>query len=172
MEQLPLRDIHLPDPIGWWPPAAGWWLLAILVPALVAGLVWLVRHRRRMTPIKLALRELDFLQGDAGLGADAKLRRLSILLRQTALTLYPRQYVAGLAGEDWLHWLDETLGEPRFSQGPGRILAEAPYRPAAAANLDEVLRLCRDWLLVLAKTKMGRRTLSSSPLPEQRARHD
>jgi hypothetical protein len=159
MEQLPLRDIHLPEPVSWWPPAIGWWLLALLVPVLITGLVWLIRRRRRVTPIMLALRELDFLQGDAGLSPDAKLRRLSILLRQTALTLYPRQSVAGLTGEDWLRWLDETLGEPRFSQGPGRLLVEAPYRPAPAANLDALLALCRDWLLVLSKTQAGRRAL-------------
>jgi hypothetical protein len=159
MEQLPLRDIHLPEPIGWWPPALGWWLLLILLPALLAALVWLVRRRRRVTPIMLALRELEFLEGDAGLSPDVKLRRLSILLRQTALTLYPRQQVAGLAGEDWLRWLDETLGEPRFSQGPGRLLLDAPYRPAPAAGLDELLALCRDWLLVLSRTKAGSRPL-------------
>ena len=22
---LPLRDLHLPDAIGWWPLAPGWW---------------------------------------------------------------------------------------------------------------------------------------------------
>lgn len=169
MEPLPLRDIHLPEPIGWWPPAPGWWLLAILVPALIVGLIWLIRRWRRITPIKLALRELDFLQGDAGLSPDTKLRRLSILLRQTALSLYPRQSVAGLSGEDWLRWLDETLGEPRFSQGPGRLLVEAPYRRAPAANLDELLALCREWLLVLSKTQAGRRALPGTVKPRRAA---
>ena len=32
---LPLRDLHLPDAIGWWPPAPGWWVLFVL--ALAAG---------------------------------------------------------------------------------------------------------------------------------------
>ena len=32
-EQIPLRDLHLPEAIGWWPLAPGWWV----VIALVAG---------------------------------------------------------------------------------------------------------------------------------------
>lgn len=156
MEPLPLRDIHPPDPVGWWPPAIGWWLLPLLVAGLVVATIWLVRRWRRPTPLKLALRELEALRADASLGADAKLRRLSILVRRTALSLHPRQEVAGLAGEDWLRWLDGTLGEPRFSQGPGRALAEAPYRPGGAANPDELLALCRDWLRAMARRRAGR----------------
>ena len=30
--QLPLRDLHLPETIGWWPLAPGWWFaIAALV---------------------------------------------------------------------------------------------------------------------------------------------
>ena len=33
---LPLRDLHLPEAIGWWPLAPGWWvLLAMLVGQVV-----------------------------------------------------------------------------------------------------------------------------------------
>ena len=28
---LPLRDLRLPEPVGWWPPAPGWWILAAIV---------------------------------------------------------------------------------------------------------------------------------------------
>ena len=37
---LQLHDIHLPDPAGWWPPAPGWWILALLLLAL---LIWFSR---------------------------------------------------------------------------------------------------------------------------------
>ena len=33
-KQIPLRDLHLPEVVGWWPLAPGWWvLLAMLVIA-------------------------------------------------------------------------------------------------------------------------------------------
>jgi len=40
-----MRELHLPDPVGWWPPAPGWWVVAVLVAiALVLG--WHVWRRR------------------------------------------------------------------------------------------------------------------------------
>ena len=36
-----LKDIHLPQAVHWWPPAPGWWLVALLVLALT---IWLSRY--------------------------------------------------------------------------------------------------------------------------------
>ena len=33
MNELQLRDIHLPESSLWWPPAPGWWILALLLIA-------------------------------------------------------------------------------------------------------------------------------------------
>ncbi len=130
-EQIPIRDLHLPEAIGWWPLAPGWWVLAAL--ALV-GLAWGLRHlaaiRARGRARRHALRELDRLldayeaEGDAARFAAG----VSALLRRTMLAYAPRREVAGLTGEDWLAWLDRDLAVPQFVAGPGRRLVELPYR--------------------------------------------
>lgn len=152
MDALPLRDIHLPDPISWWPPAIGWWIVAGVAILSVAAAAWLIRRWRQTTVAKLALRELDRLEKDSSLGITEKLRRLSILLRRVGLSTYPREDVAGLTGEAWLEWLDRPLETPRFSRGVGRSLLDAPYRPIGEADFDGLTALCRDWLKALPRT--------------------
>jgi hypothetical protein len=144
-----LRGYHLPEPVSWWPPAPGWWLLALL-GLLAAGLAarWLARRHRRGAPARAALRELGALQTAYGRDGDAAAyaRGLSRLLRRYALARFPRGQVAGLAGEDWLAFLDAHGGGGRFRRGAGRLLAEAPYRAVTALPADELARLARDWI--------------------------
>ena len=58
-----LRDYHLPEPISWWPPAPGWWLLASLaVAALAVLLLWRRERRLSLSSGRLASRELSRLR--------------------------------------------------------------------------------------------------------------
>ena len=130
-EQIPLRDLHLPDAISWWPLAPGWWVV-IAVALLALGYllrVWL-RTRARGAARRYALRQLDALvqayeqhKDLVTFGAEA-----SALLRRTMLAYAPRQDVAGLTGDAWLQWLDRDLAQPVFVNGPGRQLLDLPYR--------------------------------------------
>jgi len=145
-----LRPYHLPDPVSWWPPAPGWWGLALLLSIALGATVWAVlrRHWRRAA-LRSALRELDALvAARATRDGAGHARNLSRLLRRYALTRYPRQDVAGLAGDAWLQFLDRRGGGDVFTRGVGRRLGEDSYRPAgdepAPAELD---RLVRDWIL-------------------------
>lgn len=143
---LPLQDIHLPVPGGWWPPAPGWWLLAALILGLV---VWLVHrlHRlwRRRRKQRMVLRRFDELANTATLPARERLTALLALLRRAAIASHPHS--AGLSGEDWLRFLDGTTADRPFSTGTGRVLLDAPYRPAVdAAELATVLPLMRQRL--------------------------
>ena len=142
---LPLRDIHLPNPIAWWPPAPGWWLLFFGIPALLILLWWLWRWLRRKTVKKLALAELELIaQSDANVRD--KVHDLAILLRRVSLSLYPREQVASLVGDQWLAFLDGPMGNHSFSHGVGRLFIEAPYRREAQADLDALYALCREWI--------------------------
>ncbi|ALC14943.1 hypothetical protein DSOUD_0143 [Desulfuromonas soudanensis] len=142
-EALPLRDIHLPAAIGWWPPAPGWWLLLGLGVLLLAG-VWLLRRRHRHTRNRrLALAELEELAQGPTEGQAAALSRL---LRRAALCYFPPADCAGLCGEAWLEFLDRPFADRPFSQGVGRFLLDSPYRQNAEMDGPAVIELCRRWL--------------------------
>jgi hypothetical protein len=151
-----LRGYHLPAPVHWWPPAPGWWILAGLLAILTGILVLvLVRRRRRLRSLRVALAELDeLLRDDAGLDPGDFARRLSRLLRRYALVRFPRRQVAGLTGEAWLRFLDAHAGQPGFSAGAGRLLRDAPYRPDCdPLALRELAQLARAWMLHNAEVR-------------------
>jgi len=144
-----LRGWHLPEPVSWWPPAPGWWVLALLVVLLAAAAIrWglgFYRSRAAARAAKGELRQLrELFQRDGDACAFA--RGLSRLLRRYAIARFPRRQVAGLAGGDWLAFLDEHGGGGRFRGGPGQVLAEAPYRPVAEIPAGELASLVEDWI--------------------------
>jgi hypothetical protein len=154
---LPLRDIHLPPPVGWWPPAPGWWLLALTLSLLGIGLWLLLRWLRRGRVRRAARAALEHLFAEYRRHGDDRrlLRELSVLLRRIALSRFPRRDIARLSGAPWLAFLDRPLEGSRlaegFSRGPGQVLAEGPYTPAAALDAAALQRLCRAWLRRLPK---------------------
>ena len=146
-EMLPLRDIHLPAPVGWWPPAPGWWIMAACIVA-IAILLFVLRRRRRVParpdPVALARRDLAALREDYARHGDPRrlAGELSVLMRRTLLSSSPRAEVAGVTGRAWLERLDARAGEPLFTCGPGQALLDAPYRPAADVDVPGLLAAC------------------------------
>ena len=83
-----LRDIHLPGPIEFWPPAPGWWFVAILLSsALLALTLWLRRRWRRNAYRRMALQELDLIERSRTQGANSAdiLLKLQQLLKRLSL---------------------------------------------------------------------------------------
>jgi hypothetical protein len=153
--QLPLKDIHLPDVIGWWPPALGWWLLVILIPLMILLLVKLMSYIKRSTAIKSAKRILTEIKQDATKNELDKLRDISILLRRVAVSVAPRQNIAGLTGQAWLDFLDQGMKDKPFTQGIGQCLINTPYQNKTSINVDinRLIVVCQQWLKVQAKRK-------------------
>lgn len=156
--QLPLRDIHLPGQIPFWPPAPGWWILAALVLGSVIG-GWLLYRRHaemKRSATRLARIELQQIISRYESDRDALdlLRQLSVLLRRLSISLFPRTEVASLTGQAWLEFLDRQSRLEQFSTGTGRLLAEAPYRrEVSSAEAEQVLGFCRQWIDAVAAGK-------------------
>ena len=129
--QLPLRDLHLPDPIGWWPLAPGWWFVVLLAFGLLGYVAWLAHRRWRYNAARrFALRELKRYEAEYLEHRDPVTlgKQLSALLRRAMLAYAPRGDVAGLTGEAWLQWLDTGMPLPYFHTEGGKSLLNLPYR--------------------------------------------
>jgi hypothetical protein len=159
-KDLPLRDIHLPPEPSWWPPAPGWWALLFCAIAVAVIATLLRRHRRKRlrSALYLARSELARLRGAADPDPRRQVQEISVLMRRAAISFYPRRETAALTGDDWLKFLDSMVEGAPFSQGPGRILKDAPYRPSVRAEeIGPLLDLCERWIEAVAHARAARR---------------
>lgn len=114
-----------PAPVPMTPQTWGWTVLAAALALALAWIAWRAWRRWRADAYRrAALAEL------AAAGDDPA--TIAGILRRTALAAWPRERVASLTGRDWLAFLDATGGGGSFGEGPGALLAEAPYRADAA----------------------------------------
>lgn len=155
MEQLPLKDIHLPEAVSFWPPAPGWWLLAILLPSAIAAVIYFYKRLTRKTAVKTAIKLLAAMRKESSRDPLQILIELSALLRRVAVSTSPRAQVAGLSGQAWLKYLDASFPDAPFSQGVGRGLADAQYRQTAPEPIDfeALFMLCERWLKQQGKAR-------------------
>lgn len=138
-----LAPAHAPAPAGWWPPAPGWWTLALLLLLAVgAWSYWFMRPARRFS--RAALRELKQLENrprdDAQMASE-----LEQLLRRYALAIHGHGNVANLSGATWLafvvaHGGDELAGEA------GQNLLSAAYGSRVPTDRDRWLKGARNFL--------------------------
>jgi Domain of unknown function (DUF4381) len=148
MEQLPLRDIHLPEPVNFWPPAPGWIVLAVLLPLSIFLLIYSYKRIKRQTVGKSAAKLLINIKQSNQEDIRQSLVELSALLRRVAISTSGRADVAGLHGSAWLAYLDTPFSDQPFSHGIGQCLADAHYRPnlPSETDLDAVFTLCERWI--------------------------
>lgn len=144
-----LRDIHLPEPISWWPPAPGWWLLALVTLVILgAGLLAARKYLHKNQYRRTALAALQAAYENLHPGDDHRLflERTAALLRRVAIQAYGRQEVAALTGSRWLGFLDRTGNTDQFSNGPGAVLADGHYKSRVQTDPERLTALLRQWI--------------------------
>lgn len=148
-----LRDIRDIDPVGWWPPGPGWWVMFALGIALtVAGvfiwnrwksrLGWRADARRRILMLRKRMATQD-PKKTAG--------ELSEFLRRVAMARYGRVDCAGLTGTEWLRWLAAHDPQGFDWVSSGKILVTLPYADSAASEvarqaLRPLVRAAAHWV--------------------------
>jgi len=141
--QLPLRDIHLPGEIAWWPFAFGWWLLAatVITLAIIAGIKFWRGRRHRA-----ARRSLHAIMAELNTGGEPVrcAQRASVVLRRFAMTVARnRPAAAGLTGASWIDYLTRQSGAAEFAPADGSNLLDLPYVAAERVSAEEAMALCR-----------------------------
>lgn len=156
-----LQPLIAPPPVGWWPLAPGWWLLA----ALLLALAWAAWHWRRRwfqrsgrpTPVEVeAEQPLDSVRSEAlaelarlgrpyqGAPAGAWLQQLNALLKRLCRSHYPNSNSHTLNGRQWLAFLDNRC--PAAGLTRWMVLVEGVYKPEcklddkAIAGLEQAVQ--------------------------------
>jgi hypothetical protein len=151
-----LHDIILPDVVPYVPQTVGWYVLAGIILVLAAWSGYrLYQHSVRNRYRKQAFEELARIEDsikEAGAGGQVRggdLDQIAVLLKRTALAAFPREKVAGLSGDIWLKFLDQSAGITGFQGPAGRTLLEAAY--GAPSELDDIPESSTRELIVLVR---------------------
>jgi hypothetical protein len=146
-----LKDVELPDPASFWPPAPGWWAVMLL---LLVTLFLIVRLYRARRPKHEARREaLDALEdararweadGDAVAYASAA----DQLIRRLAIHRLGRHAVARLTGEAFSEAI-RHLSSGSLSESTTRLLRESRYQPHVELDPDRIHQEIEAWIEAL-----------------------
>lgn len=125
-----LRDIVLPDPPPFWPPAAGVWVALGIAVAIMFFIGWWLHESRKRNAYR-----------KAGLALMDKVRTsydVSVVLKRVALAVFPREQVASLYGDDWVAFLHKTC--------PRRYFLALNASDTDAPPDNELVELAGTWI--------------------------
>ena len=133
-----LHDIALPASVPWWPPAPGWYVVCVVLFAMVLNHAWRTWQRYRANAYRrAALREL----------ADARdAAKIAELLRRTALAVAPRAQIAEQTGTAWLDWLARHCSAPLPQTVREHLTAGVYGRPIAGRDLNALREYAAAWI--------------------------
>ncbi len=142
-----LHDVHLPAAPLWWPPAPGWWLVALatIVAIVVLVRVWRRRNQRRR-PLRAARAELGAWLRNTGATDGDFVDGANAIVRRAAIHGLKDESAASLTGARWLRYLDGLNDDDTISRGTGHVLGDDRFarqlsvdRNALVRDLDRLL---------------------------------
>lgn len=147
-----LRDIHSPPPVSWWPPAPGWWALALIALLLfIWGVTTVVRRYRRNRYRRDGMALLKNLwESYASSGDSAQFaRELVTIMRRCAIAAH-RQPSGNLATAMLFRALqtqnDNQLLQVVSQEDFSAVLYDPDAPPLAKNQVQALYRCALRWL--------------------------
>ena len=145
-----LKDLHLPDPIGTWPLAYGWYIAILITLALVLSLSYAAFKARKASQAKrLALKALKKLEINYLKQPDASQMayQLTVLLKRVCFAYYPREKIASLHSQTW----HKFLGEPEWNE----VLMRLSYQKSNHEDLSLLFTPIKNWIKTCNKRELN-----------------
>lgn len=150
-----LADIHLPEPVSFWPPAPGWWVLAVLL--LIAGVLfwrWYARRYARQEVCRQALAELqrcyERYADTPEMDTDARKLQftndVNSVLRRVALVHFPNRGVASLGGQEWVDFIRQNGDSSGLDDQLAAALSYGRFQTRCDVDVDALNNLGRTWI--------------------------
>lgn len=159
---IPIRDIHLPESVSWWPLAPGWWITLglLLLAAAVVYFLKFIKERQQLN--KQVMQEFENLVERYKCDKDINLLLSDVaqLIRRVSITTFSDKQVAALTGDEWLQFLDSVFTKGKNSQtlsfqgALGELLISGQYQKSHSIDenrLDQLLILSKAWLVIVSK---------------------
>lgn len=144
-----LLDIHTVAEPGWWPPAPGWWVLAVLSLAVLSlGAVRLYRRLRVQLRRRRLLRQLEQIEArfDPVRRPADYLSALNRVFRAIALRAFPSSGCARLEGQAWVAFIQSRMPAAADREALS-ALESGPYRPRPEFDAVALSGCARQWIL-------------------------
>ncbi len=159
-ESIPLKDIHLPDAVFWWPPAIGWWLLLIMLPLIIWLIFVIVKKLREPVLKKSANAELKQVITAYKEHHDKQLlvQQISIVLRRIGISYLNRNETAGIAGKKWYEMINQLVEKNKISDDMIDLLSQGPYQQKPDLDdqkINTLIEQVQQWVATLSRSKAG-----------------
>lgn len=146
LEQM--RGIHLPEAIGWWPLAPGWWIvIALGLCALIAGLYHWRKYVLRNIYRTFASSELQkhYLQWQSNSSNSQYIESANEVMRRAIKHISGETILSSHSGKQWADTLDKFSKTP-LSDNTRFALSKACYQPEPQVDIEELHQQLCVWL--------------------------
>ncbi len=143
-----LEDIHVPEPVSYWPQTTTWSVIFFIILGLIAIFSWhqWVKYRNNAYR-RQAIKDLGAIRQQDD--ASRQISAIASIIKRVAMVSFGRNRVAESFGGAWLTFLDQSCEDLQFSTGPGRHLASGPYKKTVEASpgeVNELIETAKKWI--------------------------